>query len=344
MNIWIFVVGYAAIQSLLLIYLLSTSSNKSENGIYYLVFLLLATTYVGLQHTQLGFRQDYPNLFFLGFSPMFLIPPLYYLFIQSNLKQKSHSYEILLHFVPFVLYFLILNVTVPVSVKKLIFLAFTVQLIVYSYLSFRLLNKSKSKKQDFSPNKVLWFLNLCMLGFAIGVLVTYVLTILFAIKILNLSSILIVFLVVLVTVLEIHMAKSIGKTIEFHFLKHPKYKNSNLRDLDLADIEMRLNSLFGSQMVFLDINLTSSDIAQRLNISRHQLTEYINQQLGYTFNDFVNKYRVDYVKSDLINREKKHLSISGLAHDAGFKSSATFYRVFKKHTGMTPSEYINQHS
>ena len=57
------------------------------------------------------------------------------------------------------------------------------------------------------------------------------------------------------------------------------------------------------------------------------------------FSDLVNSYRVELAKETLI--KDKHLSVEGVALNSGFNSRATFYRVFKKHTGFSPTEYLN---
>jgi AraC-like DNA-binding protein len=48
---------------------------------------------------------------------------------------------------------------------------------------------------------------------------------------------------------------------------------------------------------------------------------------------------VEEVKRDLADGEKQHLKILSLALDAGFNSKSSFNAIFKKHTGLTPSEY-----
>lgn len=344
MNLWIFVMGYATIQSLLLIYLLSSARSNYNKGIYYLISLLIVTTYIGIQYmlAKLGFRETYPILFSLGFSPMFLIPPLYFLFSSSHLRDKKLSSKTFLHFFPFIFFFSIQFFEITLTLKKMVFLAFVIQLLSYSLLSYRSL--SKGKKEGISPTKVLIFLTICMLTFAVSVLILYLTKIIFGIDSIHLTSIIILFLIGFVTILEVHMMKGLSRSFEFTVFKTKKYKSSNLQSQDLEILRERLNNLLTQKKIFLDANLNANDLASHLKISRHQLTEFINQELECSFNDLMNTNRIDYIKKDLLNKNKKHLSISGLANEAGFKSTATFYRAFKNQTGYTPSEYIKRHS
>jgi AraC-like DNA-binding protein len=58
-------------------------------------------------------------------------------------------------------------------------------------------------------------------------------------------------------------------------------------------------------------------------------------------NDFVNKYRVE----EFINlaSQVSNLSFLGMAFDSGFNSKSTFNTVFKKHKGVTPSQFMSSH-
>jgi len=49
---------------------------------------------------------------------------------------------------------------------------------------------------------------------------------------------------------------------------------------------------------------------------------------------------IEEVKSMLMRDDIEHMSILGIALDCGFNSEATFYRIFKKNTGISPKEYI----
>jgi AraC-like DNA-binding protein len=91
-------------------------------------------------------------------------------------------------------------------------------------------------------------------------------------------------------------------------------------------------------------NLTLADLATQLGTSPHRLSEVLNGSLNATFYDFVNGYRVREVQARLVGPEGAQRTYLALALDAGFASKSTFNAVFKKHTGMTPSEFRAAHT
>jgi AraC-like DNA-binding protein len=90
---------------------------------------------------------------------------------------------------------------------------------------------------------------------------------------------------------------------------------------------------------YLDSELTLSSLAKDLNISRSQLSILINEGIGDNFYDFVNKYRVEEVKKLMVDPQVKNYNLLGIAIEAGFKSKSTFNLIFKRFTGLTPTEY-----
>jgi len=90
---------------------------------------------------------------------------------------------------------------------------------------------------------------------------------------------------------------------------------------------------------FTDGDLTVQKLAEKLSIPAPHLSQTINEQLGKSFPDFINSYRIEEAKKRLLDPAFKHLSILGIAEDVGFSSKSSFNAVFKKHTEMTPSEF-----
>ena len=101
----------------------------------------------------------------------------------------------------------------------------------------------------------------------------------------------------------------------------------------------RLYSLMENEKPFLDPNLNISHLSNRLSIHSYQLSKIINSQLEKNFFEFVNEFRVQEFKQLIADPKNKHISILGLAMDAGFNSKASFNRIFKNLTGMTPSQF-----
>jgi len=68
----------------------------------------------------------------------------------------------------------------------------------------------------------------------------------------------------------------------------------------------------------------------------------MNDELGLSFYDCINQYRIEEAKNLLNDPDRSSYKISSLAYDAGFNSISTFNEVFKKSTGLTPSQFRKQ--
>lgn len=109
---------------------------------------------------------------------------------------------------------------------------------------------------------------------------------------------------------------------------------------DNSDWRPKIEQVFKEQQLYLDPELSLSDLATKLKTNTSVLSAAINQNFGKNFNDFVNEYRVEAVKRQLKDPAKAHLSLLGVALECGFNSKSTFNRAFKKFTGKSPKEFV----
>lgn len=119
----------------------------------------------------------------------------------------------------------------------------------------------------------------------------------------------------------------------------PTYGKSGLSEDKAEEIVTRLLRLMQSEKPYLDAELTLHRLAGMLDVSAHNLSEVINTRTGMNFFDFVNSYRVEQVKRDLLDPSKSQFTLLALAFDAGFASKTSFNAIFKKITGHTPSAW-----
>ena len=123
-----------------------------------------------------------------------------------------------------------------------------------------------------------------------------------------------------------------------------KYKKSTLESDQLASIFEKVKRVLNDQQLYLKNDLTLTQLSSAVGVPRHQLSQAINSCYTGNFFDLINDYRVEAFKQFAALPDKKHLSLLGIAQEAGFNSKASFYSVFKKKTGMTPAEYLQNTS
>ena len=122
-------------------------------------------------------------------------------------------------------------------------------------------------------------------------------------------------------------------------LSVPKYQSSSLTPGASESIKKRLERLLTEEQVFKENELRLDDLASYLDISRHQLSQVINEHYKVNFFELLNKYRVDYVKKVLSDPAYTNYTIIQIAYEAGFNNKASFNKYFKREMGITPSAY-----
>lgn len=118
----------------------------------------------------------------------------------------------------------------------------------------------------------------------------------------------------------------------------PKYKRSLLTSPQKNIIKDKIITYFNTERPYLNPELNMSMLSESLKIPKYQITEVLNIDIGKNFFQFVNEYRVEEVKKQLAD-EKNLYSIEAIGYESGFRSKSSFFSVFKKITGQTPTEF-----
>jgi len=106
--------------------------------------------------------------------------------------------------------------------------------------------------------------------------------------------------------------------------------------------QKRLMELFESKKVHLNEKLTVQQVADQMDLSKQQLSYLVSDQMGLTIIDLINTFRVKEVQGKMKRGEQESKTLLGLALESGFNSKASFNRIFKNHTGSSPSEFFEK--
>lgn len=138
---------------------------------------------------------------------------------------------------------------------------------------------------------------------------------------------------------ELVQIKTINSSQNVNENYNKRYEKSGLSNEKADECQRNLLQIMESEKPYKNNNLTLSDLASLLKISSHNLSEIINTKGGKNFFDFINYYRIEEVKKELINPSKQNLTILAIAMDAGFNSKTSFNTLFKKYVGTTPTQF-----
>jgi AraC-like DNA-binding protein len=158
----------------------------------------------------------------------------------------------------------------------------------------------------------------------------------------------IMLLLVISIIYAAHFGLNQSKVLVPYFLleyenvdKSKKKSIDNNSITEFKTLELKLKNIIVEKKPYLDTELTLGKLAELTAVSDKKLSALLNRHMNISFYDFVNGYRINafknVIKSDMHNK----YTIETIAFQCGFKSKASFYRIFKLKMNMSPSEFKN---
>lgn len=111
----------------------------------------------------------------------------------------------------------------------------------------------------------------------------------------------------------------------------------------LQELADKLEKYMKQDQPYLNPELNINTLAEAAEVPEKTISQTINHVIGSNFSDYVNSYRIADARSKLEHSTEESLSIKEIMYDVGFNSRSVFNSVFKKKTGLTPSEYKKRH-
>jgi AraC-like DNA-binding protein len=102
---------------------------------------------------------------------------------------------------------------------------------------------------------------------------------------------------------------------------------------------VQLQHVMRTDQLYRQEDFRLGQLADALGWAPYRIGEALQHAAQLNFFDFVNGFRVAEVSELLADPANDRISVLSLAFDAGFQSKASFNRIFKAHTGETPSQY-----
>lgn len=114
-----------------------------------------------------------------------------------------------------------------------------------------------------------------------------------------------------------------------------KPEKKKIAESDASNWAEKLATLIQQKQLYKDPNLKLNDVARSINISAHLLSQLLNDNLGKSFNTYINEYRIN--EACKLIATSQHLTFEAIGYEVGFNSKSTFYTAFKKIKDTTPA-------
>ncbi len=303
-----------------------------------------------------------------------LFGPLIYLYTRSVLDRKySFSSKDRIHLYPFAVMFAITEfyfLTRPVRVQEVILTGFLqhhvplfvsivstlifIQFLVYVIVSLKLVHSYRKEAVHYVSNseqsQVGWLYS--MIIFFLLIIILVILNGLLART--SLAGYYLIGFNVIVLAMLIFIMTTLVKALQLPYFfsvsgedgrlgKH----QSHTTDAEKAEKEKLAQTVLDymqTHRAYLEPDLTLDQLATHLSTKPRILSQSINEILGQNFYDFVNRYRIKEASRLLTNPKDSKLTVLEVLYEVGFNSKSSFNTLFKKYTGLTPSEFRKKQS
>lgn len=330
------------------------------------VFIFLHSFFIlHIAINSASYNLQYPHTYLMTTWASFLYGPLLYLYFKSTLQKYQLKLRDLLHLTPtlILLGFLTINIYLnshdtklelmlqriqnglnPQDSNRLVLLVVLkiISLTLYGYFIGRVYRKGRKEKL-LQQKKLIWQKNVYHIhilyiitytGYGILISNQFNSGPLFDISVATMAMM----------VLYVGYSANIQPDVfsgayAYTNRLFPKYQKSGLTPSLSLELKQNLLILFGEEKIYKENNINLDMVAQRLNTTRHNTSQIINEHFEVSFHEFVNMYRIQEAKQLLLEDKARRLNIINVAYEVGYNNKVTFNKAFKKDTQLTPSQY-----
>lgn len=300
---------------------------------YFLSLLLLVLSIRIIKSVFFYFNPHLSNIFIqIGLSACILIGPFLFLYLKSYTKDEKHNW--LKHVVTYLIGITILGLFYPYVEHREIWSCWVVNVIYFQWFVYILFSlkyilpiiQNLKKKENLKKIDI-WFLSiyigvvLIWLAYTTAAYTSYIVG--------ALSFTFIMYLIVLLFIFR-------NSSEATFFEGKEKYKNKELDTEKLNIIGQKLSIIIEKEL-YLNPDFSLEEASKELKVTKHLLSQYVNEILGKSFSNLIKEYRIEKAKK--LIESQKNFTLESLGYDSGFSSKSTFFTAFKKITGLTPSEY-----
>ena len=344
----------AFVQALILIFVIGRKE-KILHSEKYLIGILIALSitlvqYVGIINQLIPLSSIYMHISAIAWQT---ISPLLFLYCRSLVGQEYRWTNKNLIYFPFSLFFILQSLLIllgsSIPIHKLFstvnayntawIMVYLINSLVFSIASIRILvAASISEKHKQKLNWLVRYFQLfstCLSGLTILLLWWLSADYFFQ----QFEFILLLFYALFIFTL---VAMSLRFSHYFSMISNDHYGHDQRDDLELVALSKQLIVYMEQEKPYLSPKVTLTDLARSTEMTENQLSQIFTRHFKSSFYKFINEYRLREFDNQLREKGTEQYTIMALAESAGFASKATFYKVFKIHHQMTPTEYIKQ--
>ncbi|MCX2682047.1 helix-turn-helix domain-containing protein [Galbibacter sp. EGI 63066] len=327
---------------LISLYLLFFARQKRIQNFFFGLLVLMLSLRIG-KSVYLLFTENRDSLYIqIGLSACFLIGVSLYFYLKSsveNIKTAPRAWKI--HYGILLLIVLFVGIIKPRATNielwnnyftLFIYVVWGIYLLISGFVLNDIIQKFFNKKEK-STTQELWLVGvyigngLIFMAYVIGYFYLYLIgTLTFSL----------VFYALLFFLLSKGNRDSIFRDIP------QKYASKKIEDVEAKALAKTLNEVMQKEKLYKNPNIKLNDVAEKVNISTHKLSQLLNDNIGKSFALFINEYRIDEAKR--LIKESNQFTLEGIGFEAGFSSRSTFYNTFKKLVSQTPAEFKRQFS
>jgi|GEM_PF-6788706 len=334
--------------------------NRKANA--FLAILVISLDLLLLR--QLRIHTEYISVFqlfyFLSQSIILIIGPSIYFFISASLYQnqnpenywKHYGYAIAMLFLMIIAFIYKTYLLKSINLSGLRYLIIGIIAFQLTHLLYYL-HKSKKLISDFEQksNHPTTFQNRINLNWAKNI---FRISCFFTALIIGMYLLIIsggyyemnnsadfLFLLLLSLIIVSIILKSWQKPEAISGIYAPveKYSTDKLNDQMLIDYGIKLDKFMKDEKIYLNSDLKLNQLADKMNISPHRLSQLINVKIGKSYQHYINAHRVKHFINLVETGQLSSKTITGLAFESGFNSKSAFQRAFKKEMNCTPKEF-----